>query len=250
MSVSWTNASTCKLPAFDYANQSRIGKLLLSFNVKLFSQLLQVFATELQRIKKLVASSQMEEDEKLTPAVRHLLPLLRQYSSWLLADTPELVDAQTDHSKAYPSREALAGDIQRLWQGYVEMLDLLALTYSPKDLKELEYLLAEDEDALGFKPFADESVRKSRYLDDTGKPKPLYTDPIIQRRGPRDEMLHRIRGLLKDGMTIAKSTVSTAVQDLPSLTVLSRIQSVRYQSSLLTAVLSVHSRRSQQRNPR
>jgi hypothetical protein len=182
--------------------------LSCSFNVKLLSQLLQAITTELRRIKKLVASSELDENEKLTPKVRHLLPLLRQYSSWLLTDIPNLVDAQINYSKTSPLEVALVANIQELWQNYAEMLDLLAPIYQLRGERQLQYLLAEDEDALGFKPFADEYVSRSRYFDDFGKPKPRYTDPNVQREEPTEEMLHRIRGIVKDGITIAKSTVS------------------------------------------
>lgn len=183
-----------------------------SFNVKLFSQLLQKLVTELQKIKKLVASSELGENEIFTTGVRCLLPILRQYSSWLLAEVPLLGSLNTKAKVPTASsfQVALAGQVQELWLVYVDALAALASTYPLKGGTTLKYLLAEDEDALGFKPFTNNLlVNKSRFLDEAGSIRPRCSDTNARNQEPEEEMLHRVRGIVKEGMAIAKSMVSS-----------------------------------------
>ncbi len=194
--------------------------LLQSFNVKLFTQLLKIVTMESQKVKKLVASSEMGENEILTPRVRCLLPLLRQYSSWLMVEVPLLasLSTQAEGPRGSVFQPELAGTVQVLWSGYVDALAALASTYPLKGGDTLIYLLAEDEDTLAFKPFAGDSLAyKSRYLDGNGKIKARFTDANVQKQDPKDEMMHRVRGIVKDGMTIAKSMVSHVSYETSSI---------------------------------
>jgi hypothetical protein len=180
-----------------------------SFNIKLASQLLRVLVAELQRIQKLIQSSEMEGTDKLTPMVRCLLPVLRQYSSWLLAEIPFLVilDSKAQDTKAPSVQSNLAGITQDLWKVYVDALAALATTYPVKGGKRINYLLAEDEETIAFKPFADDLVR-TRYLNEAGEIKARSTNPLIIKEEPAEEMLHRVRQIVKDGVNIAKYPVS------------------------------------------
>lgn len=203
---------------------------LQSFNIKLASQLLRVLTVELQRIKKLVESSEMEDNNKLTPIVRCLLPMLRQYSSWLVAEVPFLVmlDAQAKDLEASSFQSRSAGIIQDLWLLYVDALATLSMIYPLKGGKKLKYLLAEDEETIAFQPFASDLVR-TRYLDAAGEIKARSTDPGVAKEEPAEEMLHRVRQIVKDGITIAKTMVKFSrcgYDKLPSLTKVHRIQNV------------------------
>ena len=173
--------------------------LLQSFNIKVASH----------RIEKLIESNEIHDSEKLTPVVRCLLPVLRQYSSWLLAEVPFLVilDAQAKAVETCIGQPEAANSIQALWRIYVSALAALATIYPLKGDKKLNYLLAEDEDTIAFKPFADDLVR-SRYLNEAGKLKARSTDQCISKDDPVEEMLHRVRQIVRDGLIIAKNTVS------------------------------------------
>ena len=189
--------------------------LLQSFNIKLASQLLEVLGAELRRIKKLIDSDEMDDSAKLTPVIRCLLPVLRQYSSWLLAEVPLLVilDAQAKDVESRIGQSKVADSTQALWRIYVSALAALATIYPLKGGKRLNYLLAEDEDTIAFKPFADDLVQ-SRYLNEAGKFKERSTDPRVSKNDPEEEMLHRVRQIVRDGLIIAKNTVSLSFQVL------------------------------------
>jgi hypothetical protein len=185
---------------------------LQAFNIKLVSQLLRVLVAELQRIKKLIESSEMDSADKLTPIVRCLLPILRQYSSWLLAEVPFLVNSNPQALGVQLPKVQLhiVEIVQDLWRIYVDALAALALTYVVKSgSKSLNYLLREDEDTIGFKPFAS-GIVQTRYLNTgSGKLKARSTGPQIVKEDPSEEMLYRARQLVKEGITIAKANVST-----------------------------------------
>ena len=198
-------ASSCSQHSFSLESFH----LLQSFNIKVASQLLEVLGAELHRIEKLIESNEMDDSKKLTPVVRCLLPVLRQYSSWLLAEVPFLVilDAQAKVVESRIGQPKAADSIQALWRIYVSALAALATIYPLKGGKKLNYLLAEDEDTIAFKPFADDLVR-SRYLNEAGKLKARSTDQCVSKDDPVEEMLHRVRQIVRDGLIIAKSTVS------------------------------------------
>ena len=80
-------------------------------------------------------------------------------------------------------------------------------------LPEIPYLLIEDEDTLGFKPFEDQhdQSQNSRYYDqDTGLAKPSFSQHGVERCHPNQEMLGRIRDFLAEGMRLAVDTVCLA----------------------------------------
>lgn len=122
-----------------------------------------------------------------------MLPALRQYSSWLLSNAEILVAQVGDN--------VLNVQIRELWKIYATTLTLLTSTFSVSELPQVEYLLDEDEDTVGFKPL-DNEVTKRRFYDEINlaAQKPKYHDRGVQRHHPTVEMLGRIRDLLTDGM--------------------------------------------------
>ena len=140
---------------------------------------------------------------KISAVARRVLPALRQYSSWLLANASILVATNGD--------EALNVQLNELWRVYAKTLTLLASIFSVDELQlvALNYLLDEDESTLGFSPFNHEIVRR-RYFKDGGtsqKPRHHDRDSGVQRQHPNKEMLGRVRDLLTDGMTIQDQEV-------------------------------------------
>ena len=131
---------------------------------------------------------------KITAVTRRVLPALRQYSSWLLSNAEILLAAQVGDN-------VLNVQIRELWKIYATALTLLTSTFFNPDMPQIEYLLDEDEDTVGFKPL-DNKHTKRRYYDRANLDvlKPRYHDRGIQRHHPNVEMLGRIRDLLTDGM--------------------------------------------------
>ena len=78
----------------------------------------------------------------------------------------------------------------------------------------MEYLLEEDEETLGFKPFITEATSQ-RYKSDQGTTKPRITDPGIERNHPNIEMLCRIRDFVIDGLDLVVYNVSILEDSKP-----------------------------------
>ncbi|MCJ1476918.1 hypothetical protein MMC13_005587 [Lambiella insularis] len=171
----------------------------LRLNVKTMFTLLQVLQPELECF----AAPESDQDpdvnaqrsEKITTVARRLLPGLRQYSSWLTCNSGLLV-AQVGDS-------AINVQVKELWKTYANTLTLLAATFSASDLPAIEYLLEEDEDTLGFKPFEPEIIKKRYNNQETGTRKPLFHAESIRHQHPNLEMLGRIRDFLTDGLLLA-----------------------------------------------
>jgi Est1 DNA/RNA binding domain len=185
-------------------------------NVKTFFTLLQILLAELERFatEDCEAKEPQHGSEKVTAVARRVLPALRNYSSWLLTNCGSLEAQKQDKDTA------LSVQIQEFWKIYANTLTLLASTFDVTSLPEVEYLLEEDEETLGFKPLLNDATSR-RYLSETGdKNKPRMLDPGIERNHPNIEMLYRIREFVIDGLDLVVSSVSTAQEfisncDLP-----------------------------------
>jgi hypothetical protein len=176
--------------------------------VKSFFTLLQILLAELERFA--IEDSDNKEaqagPDKVTVVARRVLPALRNYSSWLLVNSDSLVAQGQD--KDTP----LSVQIKEFWKIYANTLTLLASTFDVTRLPEIEYLLEEDEETLGFKPLIQEVTSRRYLLDASGRRKPLILDSGVERNHPNLEMLYRIREFVIDGLDLVVGNVS-----LPSL---------------------------------
>ncbi len=176
---------------------------LLRVNVKTLFTLLQVLLPELERsvAEDLQASGTGSGSGKLIAVTRRVLPFLRHYSSWLIINATILAAGVGD--------TRLAVEIKELWKMYANALTLLVATFPVSALPPpVEYLLEEDEDTLGFKPFMNEITQRRYYSEDTGSQKPKWHDQGVHRHHPNLEMLGRIRDLLTDGMVLHAQEVT------------------------------------------
>ncbi|KAM5444633.1 hypothetical protein MferCBS31731_000087 [Microsporum ferrugineum] len=155
---------------------------LRRLNVKFFFTLLQVFLAELEC-----------SADKVTSVAYSILPALRHYSSWLLVNSPVLVSAP--ETKDSP----LCIQIKELWKSYANALTLLTSTFDVANLPEVEYLLEEDENTLGFKPFAYESTMRRYGPPGATKPRRLHTETSTSNN---TDMLFRIREFVIDGLDL------------------------------------------------
>ncbi|KKA21903.1 hypothetical protein T310_4067 [Rasamsonia emersonii CBS 393.64] len=166
-------------------------------NVKTFFTLLQILLAELERFATEDTESKGSQTgpEKVTVVARRVLPALRHYSSWLLTNSAELVAQRQDKDTS------LAVQIKEFWKIYANTLTLLASTFDVANLPDIEYLLEEDEETLGFKPLVNDATSR-RYLDAKGQQKPRMLDPGVERNHPNLEMLYRIREFVIDGLDL------------------------------------------------
>ena len=137
---------------------------------------------------------------KLTAVARRLLPALRHYSSWLLTSYSNLLE-QTD--------EIVTVEIKEFWKRYAEALTWLTTTFEVTELPHVDYLLEEDLDTVAFKPL-NLGLTTDRYRQPSGTIKPTSSDAHVQRLHPSDEMLARVRDLVKDGVQLILANVSIA----------------------------------------
>ncbi|OJJ87176.1 uncharacterized protein ASPGLDRAFT_119491 [Aspergillus glaucus CBS 516.65] len=163
-------------------------------NVKTFFTLLQILLAELERFA-VEDQDGTPKPEKVTVVARRVLPALRNYSSWLLTVSSLLVAYKEE--KDTP----MSVQIAEFWKIYANTLTLLASTFEVVNLPDIDYLLEEDEETLGFAPL-DQKATSRRYLDANGKHKLRMHDEGVERSHPNIEMLYRIREFVIDGLDL------------------------------------------------
>jgi len=176
---------------------------LLRVNVKTLFTLLQVLLPELEHsvTEDSQGNGTGSGSAKLTAVLRRVLPGLRHYSSWLISNATILAAGVGD--------TMLTVQVKGLWKIYANALTLLVSTFPVSGLpSSVEYLLEEDEDTLGFKPFMNENIQRRYYSEDTGSQKPRWHDHGVHRHHPNLEMLGRVRDLLTDGMVLHSQEVT------------------------------------------
>ncbi|KAI9877059.1 MAG: hypothetical protein M1830_004909 [Pleopsidium flavum] len=172
-------------------------------NVKTFFTFLQILQPELERFAGEESTAgdvngPSKGLEKVTAVARRILPALRHYSSWLVSNAALLIAEVGDTS--------LNVQIKELWKIYANTLTLLAATFPVSELPNIEYLLEEDVDTLGFKPFTKDRTWKRYFHDERQESrdrKSKWNDRGVERHHPNVEMLGRIRDFLIDGLTLA-----------------------------------------------
>ena len=173
-------------------------------NVKTFFTLLQVLQPELERFVTEdvdgTEKADSDESEKITAVARRIWPGLRHYSSWLTSNKHILIAGVGDAS--------LNVQIKELWKIYAATLTLLAATFPVSALPSIDYLLEEDEETLGFKPFDNNTTFRRFRVQGSEKLKPKLHDKGTERHHPNIEMLGRVRDFLTNGLKLALDEVS------------------------------------------
>ncbi|KAJ5176942.1 uncharacterized protein N7482_002819 [Penicillium canariense] len=180
-------------------------------NVKTFFTLLQILLVELERFAGEDSSNSSKDTkngpDKVTVVARRILPALRHYSSWLLT-TSDFLTAQKEEQDS-----SLSIQIQEFWKIYAGTLTLLASTFDVVHLPEIDYLLEEDEESLGFAPL-DQAATVRRYVGMGEHLKPRMNDPGVERSHPNIEMLYRIREFVIDGLDlVVRNKIPVALVD-------------------------------------
>jgi len=129
--------------------------------------------------------------DNVTAVARRMLPSLRLYSIWLLVNHKVLTNQIDDTS--------LNVQIKQLWQIYANSLSLLLATFPLRFLPNLDYLLEEDEDVLGFQPFALITEARNASL--------RQHLPKDRREHPNQEVLARVLCLIEDGCELCTEEV-------------------------------------------
>ncbi|KAJ9481445.1 hypothetical protein VN97_g12031, partial [Penicillium thymicola] len=179
-------------------------------NVKTFFTLLQILLVELERTASFEdpnSKDAMPIPDKVSVVARRILPALRHYSSWLLTNSQSLVEQKEEKDSA------LSIQIKEFWKIYAGTLSLLASSFDVVSLPEVDYLLEEDEESLGFAPL-DQDATSRRYVGGGDRPKPRMHDIGIERSHPNMEMLYRIREFVIDGLDlVVRGKIPVALVD-------------------------------------
>lgn len=172
--------------------------------MRLFSTLLRLLLSELERQEAAetashIAGHRKGDVAKFSELSCQILPSVRQYSSWLLANAAVLMTIDKD--------EAYSAQLDELWRMYACVLTHLAAVVSGDEMNQArtDYILHEDEITLGFLPFKHIDV-SHRYLKDDGIPigsRHHENGPSMQRH----YNTRRIRDLLADGIELQESAV-------------------------------------------
>ena len=123
-----------------------------------------------------------------------ILPGLRLLSAWLLYSLENLLSAR------------LVGISDEFWTSYAMMLSSLLSIFPINELPIMDYLLEEDKVTVGLAPFQHQRLQERFRNDGIWKPNP--DNGHKQREHPNQEMLGRIRDLLKDGVSISRIETS------------------------------------------
>ncbi|KXG49732.1 DNA/RNA-binding domain, Est1-type [Penicillium griseofulvum] len=179
-------------------------------NVKTFFTLLQILLVELERTASFEDPNSKDAlpiPDKVSVVARRILPALRHYSSWLLTNSQSLVEQKEEKDSA------LSIQIKEFWKIYAGTLSLLASSFDVVSLPEVDYLLEEDEESLGFAPL-DQDATSRRYGRGGDQSKPRMHDIGIERSHPNMEMLYRIREFVIDGLDlVVRGKIPVALVD-------------------------------------
>ncbi|EXJ62607.1 hypothetical protein A1O7_03045 [Cladophialophora yegresii CBS 114405] len=179
------------------ASALRSFKIFQSFNIKTFSLLLKLVLEELQLDAEHIGLPATNPPAEVPPITRRTLPHLRLYTGWLLTSIQYLL-----------ANAELASQMQQLWRLYARALNLLLQLFPPSDA-EIEYLLKEDAETLGFSAFS-QFVRDKRFRR-SSQFKPIYNEASFGPPIPNNEMLFRIKEFIREAMFLFKSVEFNSV---------------------------------------
>ncbi|EPE34090.1 TPR-like protein [Glarea lozoyensis ATCC 20868] len=175
----------------------------LGFNVRVMCMLLQALEPELKESSSgehlpSEESTSTQNHERVTPAMRRIIPALRQYCVWLVSQITVITAPIEDRRNADPY-------IKELWKSFADILTQIINVFPPQELKSVGYLLEEDESTEGFKPFWNPQYPQdcNPYFDHAShRIKSRVTDPGVERHLPAMEMQSRIRDIVLCGLVL------------------------------------------------
>ncbi|QIW96155.1 hypothetical protein AMS68_001673 [Peltaster fructicola] len=180
----------------------------MHINIVFFTTLLETLQTELVVAAKNPKLVGEELSLKVSVTMAQVLPALVLYSNWLVINVHLVLGLS--------SNAFLTASIERLWKVYAEDLDMISFVFPIWDLEDCEqvnYLLEESVEKLGFTPLLDpqnvgDLVHKSLH-DSLGHLKLRFSDATVTRLGPSDEALHRVLRLLEAGSYLVTNVDGT-----------------------------------------
>lgn len=181
-------------------------QFILRLNVRWVLVLARLLQSQLQDFAKSAAPAQDETEgangERVKSPARSsaftdtILPLTRIYLAWLYIYRADLVDYQ-DHLGPY---------IFEMYKVLASSLTMMANEFNNGVVASSPYLLAEDSEALGIKPFDDVNLPPACNLHhdlDKARFKRHWEDSDLPRQSPEQEMLSRVYDSISCGFALA-----------------------------------------------
>lgn len=181
-------------------------QFILRFNVRWIETLSRLLQSELRDFSKSALPAQDQAEGQGLDAVNHperssvftetILPLTRIYMAWLYIYRTDIVDYQ-DHLGAY---------VIDMFQVLASSLTVMANEFNNGVTGPSEYLLAEDFEALGMKPFDDATLApicSLHHEPEKGGFKRHWEDSEIPRHSLQQEMLSRVYDWMNYGFALA-----------------------------------------------
>ncbi|KAF1986475.1 hypothetical protein K402DRAFT_89830 [Aulographum hederae CBS 113979] len=177
---------------------------LSRLNIKTFSLLLDMLKEELRKLPDPAESDSTAEPanvealaKKLSEITKRILPAVRLYSSWLIANREILAQPVSQ-----PETNELA---VQLWGKYANTMTELWNHFPPEQfvnaLAQPSVMLEEDVETLGFLPLTGEDSIKDRWFVN-GVSKVKFSDAGAPDLSKEMDMMMRIRDLLLDGASL------------------------------------------------
>ncbi|KAL8736974.1 MAG: hypothetical protein Q9181_002142 [Wetmoreana brouardii] len=163
-------------------------------NVRTFSAILQLLQAE---YKSRAIGQKSDDTAAVTSVVRRLLPGVRYYQFWLASRAALL--------SVHLGDTTMGCFITEFWTVYANLMSVLLSTTQFSDLPQLEYLLEEDEEIIGFRPLQEWQQKHTILNPESNKPK-CY-ERGVKRHHPNVEMLCRVRDLVEGALELANSDV-------------------------------------------
>ncbi|GAM90794.1 hypothetical protein ANO11243_088390 [Dothideomycetidae sp. 11243] len=165
-------------------------------NLATFKSLIQVWT------KMMEFATPGTNPNNIARMMNTVLPALRTYSLWLLANYRFVLPESVDDSLQLQAKE--------FWNDYATMLSSISFTYPVQNLPHLSYLLDEDVDAAGFQPFESEET-SFIWINNDGSMKPKHSDSSVQREDLAVEQMARLKDLQIIGLLLATQEESPLV---------------------------------------
>lgn len=90
---------------------------------------------------------------------------------------------------------------------YVKVISLMLSDPQLENLPQLEYLLEEDEEIIGFKPLQEGELQQKYFFPNYTSRKPKCHEQGVKRHHPNTESLCRIRDFMQDAIELASNEV-------------------------------------------
>ncbi|KAL8672599.1 MAG: hypothetical protein Q9168_002942 [Polycauliona sp. 1 TL-2023] len=170
------------------ARNEHVFKLIQRLNIRTFSCLLRMLQNDAQEASKL---------ETVTSTVRTLLPSLRYYSAWLIS--------RADLLSFHLGDSTMSCVVKDFWAIYAKTMSLLLPANEVNDLPQLEYLLEEDVDIIGFRPLQEAQLQRKPSVAEALAKRINHGDLGAAPVKPDVEMRCRIRDILDDTRELSKN---------------------------------------------